>query len=178
MGGSFPRGRIERIYLHWSGWDYVTVHPSYHYCVALRDGAVEVEHTGDLTSNMRDLRGGEFDDYVAHTRGRNSFAAGLSVMGMRDARPDDFGEFPITAAQIDALCVLAAEIARAYAIPIDADHVLTHAEAAIVDGYFGSGEEERWDIARLQPRHDPLTEDDAHETGSALRRFIRSHVVT
>lgn len=148
------------------------MYPSYHYCVALRGGEALVEQTGDLRANMRDVRSGKVNDYVAHTRGRNSFAAGLSVMAMRDARPGDFGLFPMTESQIEAMCELAGDIARAYQIPIDAEHVLTHAEAAVADGYFGTREEERWDIALLRPSAEPLTESDAVRTGNILRARI------
>lgn len=123
---------------------------------------------------MRDLRVAENGTYAAHTAGRNSFAAGLSVMGMRDATPSDFGLYPLTMSQIDAMCALAAEIARAYDIPIDAKSVTTHAEAAIEDGYFGAAADERWDIARLAPRPGPPTHDEAIATGEILRARIRA----
>jgi len=174
MNLSLPRGRIERIYLHWSGGDYTTVYSSYHFCVALRAGAPVVEATHDLTANMRDLHAAEAGTYAAHTAGRNSFAAGLSVMGMRDATPSDFGNYPLTTVQIAAMCAVAAQIARAYDIPIDAEHVLTHAEAAIVDGYFGIAEEERWDIARLAPRAEMPTAEEALATGNGLRARVRA----
>lgn len=174
MSRSLPRGRLDRIYLHWSADDYVSVHSCYHYCVTLVAGEAIVRATHDLAANMRDLTGAAAESYAAHTFGRNSYAAGLAVMAMRDARPDHFGPYPLTVAQIDAMCAVAAEIARAYDIPVDAGHVLTHAEAAIVDGYFGTAEDERWDIARLEPSPVPLTPDDAANAGAALRAKIRA----
>jgi hypothetical protein len=69
---------------------------------------------------------------------------------------------------------VAARLCAAYAIEIDADHVLTHAEAALADGYFGSGDEERWDIARLAPSNAPLEEWEAADTGERLRAHIRA----
>jgi hypothetical protein len=169
-----PRGRIERIYLHWSGGDYHTTFPSYHYCVGLRAGQARAENTSDLRANMRDVREADSGSYTAHTQGRNSFAAGLAALGMQGATPADFGAYPLTEAQVDALCALAAQIARAYGIPVDAEHVLTHAEAAVADGYFGSNDDERWDIARLVPSDLPLSQRDARETGDALREKIRA----
>ncbi len=174
MGLSLPRGRIERIYLHWSAGDYVTLYPSYHVCVALCDGAAVARPTHDLRANMRDLADAEPGSYAAHTAGRNSFAAGLSIMGMRDATPRDFGAYPLTSVQIDAMCAVAAEIARAYGIEVDAAHVLSHAEAAIVDGYFGTQEDERWDIARLEPHDGDPTPGEAIATGDVLRERIRA----
>ncbi len=175
MGLSLPRGRIERIYLHWSGGDYATLYPSYHFCVALHDGAAVARATHDLRANMRDVSDAASGSYAAHTAGRNSFGAGLSIMGMRDATPRDFGAYPLTIVHIDAMCAVAAELARAYGIEIDAEHVLTHAEAAIVDGYFGTQEDERWDIARLESSDSDPTPGEAIATGNALRDRIRAH---
>jgi hypothetical protein len=93
-------------------------------------------------------------------------------MGMQDARPNDFGAYPITEASTRALGVAIARLATFYAIPIDAEHVMTHAEAAIIDGYFGLDEiEERWDLARLRPSPSPLCEQDAREAGAQLRSY-------
>ena len=172
----YPQGRIERIYLHWSGGDYETVYESYHYCVAMRDGVPVVIQTNDLRLNMRDISHAPGEPYAAHTARRNSFAAGLAVMGMRDARPNDFGAYPLTDALLDELCGVAAALARTYAIPIDAAHVLTHAEAALADGYFGADDNDtqRWDIARLRPQPHPLRERDAIDAGEELRRRIRA----
>jgi hypothetical protein len=168
----FPPGRLDRIYLHWSGWDDDIVHASYHYCIA-RDGErLYVVHTNDLRANMRNVAE-PGAPYAAHTARRNSYAAGLSVMGMRDATPHDFGAYPLRDDAIDALCAVAKRIADAYAIPADAEHVMTHAEAALIDGYFGAGADDvRWDIARLIPRPEPLAPNDARTTGDELRRRI------
>ncbi len=170
---TFPQGRIDRIYLHWSAGDYTTVYESYHYCVTFEDGHARVVQTNDLRANMRDVRANPAFPYAAHTAARNSYAAGLSVMGMKDARPDDFGPFPLMPQALDAMCALAAQLAEFYRIPIDADHVMTHAEAALIDGYYGTAEEERWDIARLRPSPQPLTPKDALEAGEELRRRIK-----
>jgi hypothetical protein len=155
--------------LHWTGGDYETVFPAYHFCLAGAHDPV-VHHTHDLRENMRDVRGAPDEPYAAHTRGRNSWSIGLAVAAMRDARPDDFGDAPITAAQAEGLCVLAAGLARAYHIPPDA--IRTHAEAALEDGYFGVAENERWDIARLQPSSSPLAPDDALRTGAWFRARV------
>jgi hypothetical protein len=50
--------------------------------------------------------------------------------------------------------------------------VRTHAEAAVEDGYFGDGADERWDIARLAPAPEPLHPREATATGDALRARI------
>jgi N-acetyl-anhydromuramyl-L-alanine amidase AmpD len=127
--------------------------------------------TADLRGNMRDLRAGPGGSYAAHTAGRNSWSIGIAVCGMADARPDDFGRYPLAAAQIDGLCVVARRLADAYGIPIGA--IRTHAEAALEDGYFGAcGPDERWDIARLAARPEPLAASEATSTGDVLRARV------
>ncbi len=172
----FPSGRIERLYLHWSAGDYQTVYPAYHFCIGL-DGSSKpfVAQTSDLRLNMRDVRTEPQQPYTAHTRGRNSFAAGLSIMCMQDARPADFGKFPLTMNLIDALCYVTARVATFYGITTDPDMVMTHAEAAVIDGYFGPEPEQRWDIARLASSAVPLREADAAAVGDELRQRIGTY---
>lgn len=121
---------------------------------------------------MRDVYATGDETYAQHTYRRNSYSAGLAVMGMSGSRPDDFGTFPLQDACVDAMCECAAAIAAHYRIPIDSDHIMSHAEAAIIDGYFGTADEERWDMGRLHPRAEPLTPDEAIRTGNELRARI------
>ena len=172
MPHEFPRGRLDRIYLHWSAGDYSTTFPAYHYCITWDGEAASVVNTHDLRANMRDVY---FDDdrpYAAHTARRNAYAAGLSVMGMQGATPANFGEFPLREECLDAMCLLAAEISDAFDIDVDEKYIMTHAEAAILDGYFGEAEEQRWDGARLVPSAAPLTPEDAKIAGDELRARI------
>ncbi len=170
----FPDGRIDRVYFHWSGGDYETVFPAYHFCVSQSRGQVLVSQTNDLRANMRDVRAG--GEYAAHTQGRNSYAAGIALMGMHDATPSDFGLYPITRPLYEGLCRVAAELVRFYRIPLDRSSVLTHAEAAAEDGYFGERHGERWDIARLSPDGRPLDSRDALTTGDELREIVRRYL--
>jgi hypothetical protein len=171
-----PSGRIDRIYTHWSAHDYGSVFPAYHFCVAVADdGRIVVVNTHDVRENMRDVSLAPEEPYAAHTRGRNSFALGISIMAMQDASPPDFGAFPLTEPLIDGLCSVAARLAEVYGVPIDAEHVMSHAEAAVHDGYFGTAPQERWDIARLIPDPRPLVPHDAIETGDVLRSRARQH---
>ncbi|MFN2448831.1 MAG: hypothetical protein ABR508_03420 [Candidatus Baltobacteraceae bacterium] len=170
----FPPGRIDRIYTHWSAHDYHSVFPAYHYCVATADdGGIVVAKTNDLRANMREVRAEPELPYAAHTRGRNSFAAGISIMAMENANPQDFGRYPLTERLIDALCLTAAHLAKCYHIAIDAEHVMSHAEAALIDGYFGTAPQERWDIARLHPNPAPLEPREGETTGEELRSRMR-----
>ncbi len=171
-----PAGRIEKLYLHWSAGDYQTVYPAYHFCIGLDSLSKPfVAQTSDLRLNMRDVRSDPDQPYTAHTRGRNSYAAGLSVMCMRDAQPSDFGAYPLTKNLIDALAYVAARLAGYYGIPVEANGIMTHAEAAVLDGYFGTAPEQRWDIARLAPFEVALREADAATVGDELRRRIMAY---
>jgi hypothetical protein len=167
-------GPIERIYVHWSAHDYESVYPAYHFCVAKKSsGSIVVVNTHDVRENMRDVYSGPELPYAQHTRKRNSFALGISVMAMQNATPSDFGRYPLTEELIDALCLAGGRLAAFYQVPIDADHIMTHAEAALLDGYFGTAENQRWDIARLTPNPQPLQEREAVDVGEELRHKMR-----
>lgn len=171
-----PKGRIEKLYLHWSAGDYDTVYPAYHFCIGLDSLSKPfVAQTSDLRLNMRDVRSDPDQPYTAHTRGRNSFAAGLSIMCMQEAQPADFGAYPLTKSLIDALCLVSSQVATFYGIAVSSDSVMTHAEAAVIDGYFGTAPEQRWDIARLAPCAAELKEADAASVGDELRQRIASY---
>jgi len=169
-----PDGRIERLYLHWSAGRYDVPSSAYHFVVGYRQGRLFAEQTHAVRENMQALR--EDMEYAAHTRGRNSFAIGVSALSMLDATPHDFGPQPLTEELVDALCAMCAHLALRYNIAIDADHVMTHAEAAILDGYFGLLPEERWDLARLLPHPAAVTPAEAQATGEALRERIRRYL--
>lgn len=166
-------GRIDRIYVHWSAHDYESVYPAYHFCVARRAGRIIVANTHEVRENMRDVYSGPDLPYAQHTRKRNSFALGISVMAMENATPQDFGRYPLTPKLIDALCMVGGRLAAFYSVPIDGEHIMTHAEAALHDGYFGTAEGQRWDIARLEPSSQPLREREAIDVGEALRSKMR-----
>jgi len=169
--GAFPPGDLRYVYLHWTAGDDETCFDAYHFCVARRGDVWEAVVTGDLRANMRDVRGAD-GPYAAHTAGRNSYAAGIAVCGMRDARPDDFGPFPLNAGAVDVACTLTARLCAAYAIAVDATHVRTHAEAALEDGYFGANADQRWDIARLIPSPAALVPAEAGMVGDQLRAKV------
>ncbi|MDQ2857781.1 MAG: N-acetylmuramoyl-L-alanine amidase [Candidatus Eremiobacteraeota bacterium] len=169
----FPPGDLRRLYLHWTAGDYATTFPAYHFCIALGADAPRRVATHDLRANMRDVRANSATPYAAHTAGRNAYAVGIAICGMEAAVPSDFGPYPLRGDLVAAACALAAELCDFYRIPIDAQHVATHAEAALEDGYFGSGDDQRWDIARLWPEPRALASTDAAATGNALRALTR-----
>ncbi len=161
---------MRGIVLHWTAGDYETVYPFYHLCLRGADDVVVVA-THDPRNNMRDLRAEGTQPYAAHVAGRNSWKLGIAVCAMGGATPGDFGRYPITGAQVDALARVARRVASAYAVPLAA--IRTHAEFALDDGYFGAGgEDSRWDIARLAPAAEPLAPEEAATVGNLLRERI------
>jgi hypothetical protein len=165
-----PEGELRSISLHWTAHDYEAVFPTYHFCLRGVSDIV-VAQTHDLRANMRDLRRDPSGPYAAHTLGRNSWSIGIAVCGMANATPADFGRYPLVDTQIDALCIVARTLSDAYGIPLSA--IRTHAEAALEDEYFGADDDDlRWDIARLEPRAEPLHEREAQVTGDLLRARI------
>ena len=170
-------GRIERLYTHWSAYDYEMVFPAYHFCIAVKPGAgIVVVNTHDVRENMRDVYELPERPYAQHTRRRNSYALGISIMGMQGSTPQDFGAYPLTEALIDGLCLVGGRLAEFYGVPIDADHVMSHAEAGVLEGYFGTADNERWDIARLRPSPEPLVAQEAIDVGEELRTRMRRAV--
>jgi hypothetical protein len=170
-----PEGELRSIYLHWTAHGYDEVFPAYHFCIARPDDVV-VHHTHDLCENMRDVRLDPALPYAAHTRGRNAWALGLSIASMEGSTPSDFGPSPLTVAQLDGICAVAAVLARFYGIDVAA--IRTHAEAALADGYFGAGSGElRWDIARLRPSPEPLEPVEATRAGDWFRERIAALIV-
>ena len=169
-----PAGDLRAISLHWTAHGYDEGFPAYHFCITRPDDVL-VHHTHDLRENMRDVRLAPEQPYAPHTRGRNAWSIGLSIAAMRDATPSDFGTCPLTAAQLEGLCEVAATLAAFYGIAPAA--IRTHAEAALEDGYFGAGSDElRWDIARLRPSPEPLRPEEATRTGDWFRERIAASI--
>lgn len=92
----------------------------------------------------------------------------------------DLGDYPPTAAQIEAMAQVVAVLAKALWLTIDRDRVLTHAEAADnVDGLLPVGDEygpqttcERWDLQYLGTDESPqwTTDYDDPWTGGNIIR--------
>ena len=167
-------GPIDHIYTHWSAHDYASVFPAYHFCIAPTPSGIVVVNTHDVRENMRAVYEGPELPYAQHTRGRNSFALGISIMAMEGSTPADFGKYPLTEELVDGLCLVGARLAAFYDVPIDADHVMSHAEAGVREGYFGTEPDQRWDIARLAASDKPLVEQDAIDVGEELRVRMRA----
>lgn len=153
-----------RVSLHWAA--SMAIEKAYHTQI-MRDGRA-LHHTPYTTRLPR------------HTYGRNTGTAAIGCQGMTGANFENWGKYPLTPVQIERMCAEAAVIVDAYGIPIDRDHVFTHAEAAIEDGYGPYNKSRigdiRWDLMTLVPTRGLNTfekcRDAAFETGNILRRKI------
>ena len=133
-----------QIYLHWTAGRYGVSSEHYHICID-KDGTIEF-----MCESLAEK--------LSHTYGRNSGNIGIAIEGCYDAvvyddEKDghfaDMGSEPPTAKQLDTMAKCIAIICRELEIPIDDEHVITHAEAADEDGY-GLDDDDpdcRWDGA-------------------------------
>lgn len=158
------RGYIDHIYLHWSAGHYNQSHTDkYHVCID-KDGKMYTDV--DLFTEHRD-----------HTYMRNSRAIGITLNGCFDAiNPTNMGTEPPTEKQIYALSWLVALLCVQIGIPLDIQHVMTHAEAADnkdgMDLYYNDptpypnntyGPDstcERWDLWVLRENEQPWSGGD------------------
>ena len=91
-----------------------------------------------------------------HTYQRNSGAIGIALCCALDAswcgEKPDLGQYPPTLKQLQNLAKVVAVLCAGLGIEITPESVMTHAEAAALDGYGpGSGDSEtRWDLAWVQ----------------------------
>ena len=156
---------MQQIYLHWAGTPYNAA-PSVYNSIAKGDGTLVRSHAYGA--------GG-----LGHTYGRNSRGVGLSIaaMGVKGGKWSEkraWKEFPPTNAQLNAMTAEAARIAIAWGwkkSDISKSKILTHAEAALQDGYGpGSGDSQmRWDYHYMNPGGRPGS------GGEILRNMIRKH---
>jgi hypothetical protein len=74
-----------------------------------------------------------------------------------NATPENLGKEPPTDAQIEATAEVVAVLARVLNIPITQLRIMTHAEAAAIDGYaLGSGSgQSKWDLSFLKQGDEP-----------------------
>lgn len=150
-------GRDPKIYLHCTGGDYDVDFPDYHFSIHA-DGSVVQTHG--------------FATAVAATYMRNSGSVSVTLDCCADAVAYagggcDLGNYPPTSAQIECLAQVVAVIAEALDIPIDIQHVMTHAEAADnldglypCDPYGPAHTCERWDLAVVSEDEDWMTGGD------------------
>lgn len=147
---------IEKIYIHWTAGRHNQLFEDYH-----------INITGDGSIYAQ-----EFTKYLEHTYKRNSNAIGIVVDAMFNATPDDFGEYPVTEVQSNMLAQVIAKICIELPLPLDINHVLTHAEAAdnldgvypdyeyngYPNGMYGPNHNwERWDLWKVNQDDEPYS---------------------
>ena len=131
-------GHIDKLYLHWTAGRYDQVFDEDYHISIDREGRIYCPD-GDLTL------------YKPHTWHRNTYACSITLNCCYGAVANngydaDFGLFPPTEAQIEAMSLVCAMFLKHGGIGL-AD-IMTHCEAAFEDGYGpGSGDPEtRWDL--------------------------------
>ena len=145
------------IILHWTAGRRDNINriekKDYHGAIVMKDGKAIYVKLNDYTENL------------GHCWQRNTNTIGIAVCGMLGAESKNWRDHGILPAQIKEMVRAVAEIA--FLKKIDTSKIITHAEAAIEDNYWG----DKWDLARLNPGK--ITPKLAIETGSKLRKSIR-----
>jgi len=144
----------EKITLHWTAGRYEPNKcdlANYHILIK-EDGSFVKTHQFSETL--------EYSCYMENTDNIQ-----ISLCGMLGANPDDFGEYPITKKQIEAMIELCAVIVLMRGIKYW--KIKTHAERAIEKDYFPI----KWDFACLRPCRQ-VSKLTAIETGRNLRKRI------
>jgi hypothetical protein len=131
-------GRVPNIYLHWSAGHHYQVFEDYH---------ININAEGEIYLSEDNL-----STHLNHTYMRNTGCIGIAMACCAFASPENLGDEPPTEAQIDTMERIVAILSKYLDIPCDANNVMTHAEAALIDGYgFAPGQTyERWDLAILR----------------------------
>lgn len=153
---------INRIYCHHTGGLYKmnsVEKEHYHICIE-SDGTVRIN--------------GELTDYKEHTWHRNSNAIGIALCCAYGAtvykNPEriNWNGYPPTPIQVERLAEVICFIATVLEIPIDSEHVMTHAEIADIDGYglYSNDPDLRWDLLLLD---DPGTGRKDQPGGDVIR---------
>jgi N-acetyl-anhydromuramyl-L-alanine amidase AmpD len=132
----FPETRVKGIRIHWTAGRYGQAFDEYHFCV---------DNDGAVLQNKECPPG----VWTSHTWKDNSNNIGIAAMAMYNATSENYGDYPVTKFQLEAICALCAKIMLRYRIMIE--NVMTHAEAADRDGYGPATTCERWDFWKEGP---------------------------
>lgn len=157
-----PKCSMTRLIIHWTVGnntpnDTDLLH--YHYVVGYEKNTKTLKHfngTHSIADNVSTNDG----KYAAHTRNLNRGSIGVSICGMVGAtEKGGDGKQPITKEQLEYTAKLVADLCRFYDIPMDRNHVMTHAE---VEERLGVKQAGKWDIDRL-PWNKKLNRKQVHE---------------
>jgi hypothetical protein len=144
-------GRDVKLYLHWSAGHYGSFFDDYH---------INIDADGNVYLSVDDL-----STVLSHTWHRNTGAVGIALLCCAGATTNNLGNEPPTPAQIEAMAQVIATLANALDLTIDVWRVMTHGEAADIDGY-GIDDidpDMRWDLHILH------TGDTMRSGGDILR---------
>ena len=162
------RGKIHKIYIHWTAGHYDSKFDAYH---------INITGDGMLYASTVDLT-----QILSHTWRRNTAAIGITLCCAYDAMiyadgTFTLGEEPPTQLQIESVSMAIAVLAEVLHIPLDAEHIMTHAEAADLDGYgpqsMGTPNFERWDLWKLPDYDGTWRSGGVVLRGKAIHYFLR-----
>ena len=130
---------INHIYLHWSASRYNQVFDDYHINIMGKSSEYGDGGLYFTTDNLAERK--------SHTWKRNTGAIGITLAAAYGASSNaSMGEYPPTKQQLESMKQAVAILCTVLDIPIDKDHVMTHAEAADLDDYGPATTVERWDL--------------------------------
>jgi hypothetical protein len=131
--------RISQIYLHWTAGRYGQLYDDYHF-------NIDADGTVYRTSSS-------LSQYKSHTWRRNSGSIAVALCCGLGAQANhgydaDLGQFAPTAVQTEKMAQTVALLVTALGLQLTIDTVMTHCEAALLDGYgpYSGDAETRWDL--------------------------------
>ena len=131
--------RIAQIYLHWTAGRYGQIYDDYH---------INIDADGTVYRTSSSL-----SQYKSHTWRRNSGSIAVALCCGLGAQANhgydaDLGQFAPTAVQTDKMAQTVALLVTALGLQLTIDTVMTHCEAALLDGYgpYSGDAETRWDL--------------------------------
>ena len=149
--GARSMGRDVKLYIHWTDGRYNQTFSDYHINIT-GEGRCFIS-----TDNFAEVKNATYM--------RNTGSIAITLCCALDAiGTDNLGPYPPTEAQINAVSQVICVLADALDLTIDADRVMTHAEAAdnldglyTHDDYGPDSTCERWDLWVLREGEEPGT---------------------
>lgn len=132
---------LKRIIAHWTVGKYTANSidkKHYHFVVEETGKIIDCVHKPE--SNIRPSKG----NYAAHCLNCNTGSIGISMASMFGAKSQtNFGDYPFTERQFNAMCKKIAELCVEYNISVSPMTVLSHAE---VEPTLGIKQRGKWDF--------------------------------